>query len=198
MATQGFNENAAFSKLVLRMMVCGTRVLRILLKEQITLHGETVDSFLASRRQDILNKYFMKTNITIMFPLNSQPADIEIWDISLLAHVLSRTCSNLPPKVDKSLQRLKEVRNKIVHKESASVSKTIFEDLSNELESSIEGIATGISDTTIVDQIKDDIQDIEKGMFMQDVPEYQRIIFHWIQQDTLTNQAIENFQQGLY
>lgn len=193
-----FNEHAAYSKILLVLMKCGTEVLRRLLNDQINLYRQTLDSFLASRKQKLLNTTVGKMNSTDLFPLNSKPADIKSWDICLLVHVLKEACPNLPQKAVQSLNSFRNIRNKVAHSESASISFTEFTDCWEKTENSLRDVLAVINDKVLIDEIENDKSNIEKGLLVQDVAEYQRGIHYWYQLDTLTDEKIEELKESEY
>lgn len=199
MATAGhFNKHAAYSKLLLHLMKCGTKVLRRLLKEHIKQYGQPIDSFLSARKHTLLKDIVGKMNRTILFPNNQQPTNIECWDICLLVHVLLTTCRNLPPHIIQSLKDLRIIRNELAHSEGATISKTQFIAFWGRTGTVIGNILGIINDSLFAKEIQTSVHGIENGLFLHDVAEYQRIIHQWCQLDNLAVEKLEEVKEGLY
>lgn len=199
MATGGhFNEHAAYAKLLLRLIMCGTKVMRRLLSDQIKQYRQTTDSFLASRKQVLLKDMVGKMNKSVLFPLNSQPTKIESWDICLLAHVLVTSCHHLPQKVVENLQKLRQIRNDIAHSEDATLSETQFNDLWTKTGHILADAMAVVNDKDFFEEIQHDVKCIENGRFFHDVAEYQKVINQWCQLDPHFVQKLDEIGKGEY
>lgn len=199
MATGGhFNEHAAYSKVLLRLIMCGTKVIRRLLKDQVRQYQQTMDTFLGSRRWIILTDLVGKRNETVLFPLNNEPTNIEIWDICLLLYVLLKYCSKLPRHVIENLQKLKEIRNKIAHTAKATLNESMFNDLWKRIGDILEDAIKIINDNDFAKEIEKDVKGIDNGLCFQDVAEYQRAFHQWNSLDSHMVEKLDSFMYGMY
>lgn len=197
MASGGyFNEHAAYSKLVLRLILCGTKVLRRLLKDQVKQYGQSMDSFLALQKQTLLKDHVGKMNTTVLFPLNNHSTDIESWDICLLTHVLTKYCSKLPLQTARNLRQLKSVRNLIAHSIGATVDEVKFNCLWQTIGNTLDNAMSFINDKEFNSEIEQYDKDIEDGLLVQDVAKYQRDMKQWCQQDTFMTEKLEKVTKG--
>lgn len=193
-----FSEHAAYTKLLLRLTMCGTKVMRRLLNAEIKRYGQTTVSFVASRKETLLKDIVGKMNKTVLFPLDNKPTDVDRWDICLLVHVLKTSCCNLPPSLIQSLQELKTIRNIIAHSEDATLSETQFNDCWGRTGDILEDAMVVINDRDFRNEIEKNVQGIENGYFVQDVAEYQRVINQWYHLDTLMVQKLEELKEGWF
>lgn len=199
MATSGtFNEHSAYSKLLFRLVFCGTKVLRKLLKDQVRQCGHSIDSFLASQKERLLNSFIGQINEGILFPSSNQQTNIRCWDICLLVHVLLTLCSSLPSTLVQNLTDLRIIRNAIAHNGEAAIDETQFNDLWTRTGNIIDDAMAAINDQTLVLEIEKDVKNIEKGVFHHDIAEYQKVIHQWSQWDAKFVKKLEEMQEGLY
>lgn len=179
-------------------MMCGTKVLRKLLEDQVDLVGQSLDSFLASRKQTLQMNLTGKINSTVMFPLNNQPTDIECWDICLLVHVLTTSRTYLPFETIQNLKQLRVIRNIIAHTDGTTICETQFNNVWRKIATILGEVMSFINDTELKSDIEKDVKDIENGMFVQDVAGYLRIINQWHQMDFLMVEKLNEVGEGLY
>lgn len=191
MATGHFNEYAAYTKLILRLMICGTKVFRRLLKTEISKFGQPLEVFLTTKKNRLLKSIVGKLNESSLFPLNGNPPDIESWDICLIVHILTE-CPYLPASFGSDLKRLREIRNNLVHSAGAKIEERLFTDYWIKIGDIIGQALTVINDNGFSKEIQEYVRGIENGLFVQDIAEYQRIIIRWFQLDSpLTEQLAE-------
>lgn len=199
MATGGFGrsrETSAYTKLVLRLMICATKVLRRFLKDNVAQYGQSIDSFLLARKHLVLNSFIGKMNTTVLFPLNSRPTDIDSWDICLIVHVLLVACTNINQKIITALTDLRQIRNEVLHSAGARIKRKKFNDYWTKIGDILSEVLKEINDQAFENEICHDGNDIEKGSFEQDFQESQKIINQWYQLDLYMMEKLEEVKSS--
>lgn len=190
-----FNENAAYTKLVFRIMVCGAKILRRLLTVHVKGLGYDLDVFLSSNKSKVLKGFIGQMNQGILFP-PCLKSDLERWDICLLAHVLLTSSPRLPSTIISQLKDLRKIRNNIIHSEDARICENGFVDNWNELEIISKTLLVHINDPFLENEIKEDVKKIDTGQLLQDVADTYKAMFLWSQLDKIVIDKLDDMQTG--
>lgn len=201
MATGGFesfNEQEAYTKVVLGLIICGTKTFRHLLKDHVAHYGQTIDRFLDTRKSSVLNGLSDKLVINVLFPLQNKPTDVDTWDISLIIHVLTSTCRRLPEHVRRPLNELRKIRNTVFHCSEANLDESEYEDYWNKISNTIRAALNHVGDDAFYREVENDLKDIEHGKFLEDYSTCRRQLMQWCSMDLQMVEKINEVKEGEY
>lgn len=171
-ADSASTEQDTYIHFVLCLVKCGTKALRCLLEYQ---YGSKLDRFLLAYKKDLLETNIGKRNELRLFPDNNEDTNVKTWDISLL-NLFFCTCSNLPSFVKSFLSDIVFVRTKIFHRPIPELDGHKWWKI---LVDAIEGIINQTPYKKIKTEIQQEILDILRGRFVNDVEECERTLRVW-------------------
>lgn len=192
------SEERNYTRIVLLLMRCNPKVMRQLLLDYVNNCGQNLNSFLASRKNQILTSPISRRNRTILFPtLSSNPqTDIEKWDFSLLVHILKTQCRNLSASMVVHLNNIVDIRNNIFHSPEASMDQQTYNDYKTKIMESIDEACCHMNDTKFRSRVDRECLEIERGKFVDEVPVYQSQFQLWSREQMKISSKIELEAKG--
>lgn len=180
MAETAFNEYNAYTKMVARLVLCGTKVLRELLLNYLSNSAQSIDSFLSSKKGALLKCPTGKTNEATLFPVNKTPSNIHKWDISLLLHVLLNVCPNLQQSLLSHLRDLRELRNNLFHSANATLCERNFDKNWQKMDDITSEIFAVLKDNQLLAEVEKDVSSIKSGNLTEgSATECQKLLSQW-------------------
>ncbi|XP_052788496.1 uncharacterized protein LOC128223245 [Mya arenaria] len=161
------NEKEYFTRVHLALTECGTEVLcKLLLKKVKDLtpldHPSipwSLDEFLHYKKKDILSAIGKeKSKEDTLYPFR-RDTDLEKWDISLFVHVILTACDldandQLHRQLKNDICNLRNLRNKIAHKQTHKLTETIYQSYYGRLQGSILRICEFIQEPDLQDSFE--------------------------------------------
>lgn len=201
MATGGssdIRQDTSYIQVVLLLMKTCPKVLRPLLKKEVSKYGQTLDSFLSSREQSMKTSPGGNMYHTILFPTPNNPINIKFWDVSLLHHILTNQCPNLPSNICAGLAIVKEIRNTTLHTGNVQAESQNSYENKKKIKSLINDVMVYLNDNDLIKQVQTEIKAIENGSFVDEISLYLIPFCRWQQIDSLTAEEMRELRKGLY
>lgn len=169
-----------YTKVIQFLALCGTNVLRKVLLEYIAHSGQTTNSFLTSK-----NEIILRTAHEDLVPCfgKDKETDIKIWHICAITHVLITACTQLPTKVFECINRLRDIRNRLVYIKTEELSNAQYYENWYDIFDTLKAISIAMSDETLQTQLEEESLSIRSDCYEMDRQKYKTILVEWYQQD---------------
>lgn len=194
--TSCYNPHNAYTKVVLRLMICAPKVMRRLLSDYvITTNCKTLEIFLIANGHR-LNKTGYQHFYNKLFPKNGCMPSLESWDISMLYHVISNLCRHLLKQGRSNLQNLQRIRNDLCHNVDAKINEKEFGLCWKQIGDIISDTLTTINDAKLQQEIENDVEKIENGEYMEDYTYHHRQLGEWCRVNCQLAEKMEEVHKG--
>lgn len=190
-----FNEYLAYSRATQLLMDCGIKVFRRLFKDYVSRGKRTLGTFLADQKNILLAGFTGIINECVLFPKDGVQTNLELWDVSLLVYVISKTC----PEIKDIVADVGNIRTKICHSSyGAQLSKEMFDSFWVETEEILQKALALINNRQFSKEIQSDIEKIKEDKNIQNPAHHQRLLLQWNQLETHLADKIEAATIGRY